>query len=483
MSKASGGDFVGGPTAKIKRPTKIVLIFVVGLLFVVLPIVSEQKALAPIIWFLDGERDDVSSANLSHLVMGISNRTSSPALQAKPEQDDVGSGSKATRDAIPNQIDRYFDELPHNVSDTQWIRDYFHWHRGVREEFVDVQLFEDPRGPNMTILYLDPRDQGGGLTDRMKSLGHVLKRAHEQRRLLLFKWYDSPLNLESFLVPSLLNFTVPSHPSTETPELLRAAYEELGQGRIILCKFVNQLGNYHYPYGVIWNALFKPSAQVQAAIDHTKSALGLVSGKYDAVHCRIGHPAFRGKSKYDNEMDRKRDQEGGFKFEGVNRVSTMKVALHGIQCVRWAAEAHNFTQQLNRSTIYFYADSADLVKAVVAPESWNARGDEQLSLVQELKNVGSENKVVGRKNAAITHIQNRNKETPISAFRSTFVDLYIAAGARCIAMGVGRFAYMAAKISGTACWTRHQTPPSSVAGQWGMTLMSREVPTCPIGTS
>jgi hypothetical protein len=73
---------------------------------------------------------------------------------------------------------------------------------------------------------------------------------------------------------------------------------------------------------------------------------------------------------------------------------------------------------------------------------------------------------------------------------NTFVDLYIASTARCISMGLGRFAYLAAKISSSSlddddlCWTRHIA--NGVVGigvirQWGMgQIMYKEVPKCPV---
>jgi hypothetical protein len=45
---------------------------------------------------------------------------------------------------------------------------------------------------------------------------------------------------------------------------------------------------------------------------------------------------------------------------------------------------------------------------------------------------------------------------PPEAYVSTFIDLYIAASARCIAFGVGNFGYLAAKISGTNCVVLHE---------------------------
>ena len=42
-------------------------------------------------------------------------------------------------------------------------------------------------------------------------------------------------------------------------------------------------------------------------------------------------------------------------------------------------------------------------------------------------------------------------------FYGSFVDLLIGAHARCVAHGVGNYAYFAAKLSGTHCGYLHQT--------------------------
>ena len=46
-----------------------------------------------------------------------------------------------------------------------------------------------------------------------------------------------------------------------------------------------------------------------------------------------------------------------------------------------------------------------------------------------------------------------NESIPVSwnAYAGTFVDLYIAIQARCLALGVGNFAVLAVQISGSRC--------------------------------
>lgn len=395
---------------------------------------------------------------------------------------------------LSQQIDEYFENLSgnYNSSDTQWIQEYLHWHAEARQAFPDQKLLDDLEAPRLLIAYLDPAKQGGGLTDRMKGLGHLVRLAFENQQVLLLKWYDAPVPLEAFLEPHLLNFTLPAHPNTTTPEKLKEAYgTDAANQKVTLTKFNNQLGNYLHPYGVLWHALFEPAAPIRKAIDSSRATLGLQPGLYDAVHCRIGHPAYFDKKSYDSKADKVQ----GYNFKGTHRVRAMTTAIRGIQCSQWLAQQQQQQQQLSPPShlllakgnttntngsvpIYFYADSADLVRTVLVPTSLDAKGADQEALVEQLTLLRNESRIVGRLDAEVAHLQSRQNNTSYEAYASTFVDLYLASQARCVSMGVGRFAYMAAKISGTSCWTRHQVPSRAVGARWGMTLMSREVPKC-----
>ena len=442
-------------------------VFGVCSLLVLLPMVTEYKSLSPLLWNLEQHERD-------------GNITASPT--ASPISADIALGlaneSPSNLDSQHSQIDVYFEALPPIDPEISWIRKYLHWHANLRAQYPDTQLIDDANGPKLMIVYLDPKNQGGGLTDRMKSLGHLLQICHKEERLMLLKWYDAPHSLESFLVPHLLNFTVPSHNKTDYPEKLIESFGG-SEGRIKIQKFVNQLGQYLNPYGVIWHAIFRPSPTVQDSLSETMSSLGLSEGRFDVVHCRLGHPAYRDKTSYDS----KTDKDKGYNFAGVNRVRAISTAMKGIRCSKKLALEHIDSSKGKDSEntsvpIYFYADSAELVKTIVEPSSLKPGDDSQKAVLEELKTLASATKIVGRTEVKVAHLDRRSNNTSLDAFVSTFVDLYVASKARCVSMGVGRFAYMAAKISGTTCWIRHQVPSSSVGARWGMTIMSREVPKC-----
>lgn len=387
-------------------------------------------------------------------------------------------------------IRKYFETLDnHNNNNDdeeekiQWIQDYLYWHADMRRTYPDTQLLDHPQAPKVAIMYMDPAVHQGGLTDRMKGIGHLLKHCHEEERVLFLKWYDAPLSLEAFLMPHLFNWTLPSpHPNVTTPERLRAAFEKSNNTteddsvrRVRLYRFTNQLGNYLHPYGTIWNAYFQPSTAVQQTFDEALATLGFVPGKYDAIHLRLGHPAYRNKKSYNAQVDR----DTGYNFKGINRVRAISTAIHAIACSKWSVN-ESFADTKNAFPVYFYSDSSDLVKTVVAPSSMKPGTEEQETALSKLSNTTGHSNIFGRSTGPVAHLENRNNETSLEAYANTFVDLYLAIHARCLTIGVGRFAYMAAKISGTTCWTRHQTPSREVSSQWGMTRMIQEVPECPI---
>ena len=410
----------------------------------------------------------------------------------------VDSRTKDHDDYFRSATYNYFKALPaEQKEELQWIQDYLLWHESVRQQFPGTELLLNKDAPMLMIVYLDSKTTGG-LTDRMMGIGHALKRAHKEQRILLLKWHDIPLQLEAFLVPRLFNWTLPNHPDVSTPERMIEAYGK-NHTRIKLTNFI-KLGYYLKPFGFIWNAFFRPSPMVQKMLDEAYENLGFMPGQYDAVHCRVGHPAFKNKKKdHDPEADRGK----GYVFEGENKILAISTAVHGIQCSKWLAEHHYGMQQQSSQTnntaaaafpVYFYADSSDLVRTIVTPNSHNTTTPEEQALLAILSNTTTESfKVVGRPDVPIAHISPLKKkegesqnQTSLSsrqvAFANTFVDLYFGVNARCVTMGVGRFAYMATQISATKCRSRHQTPSRKVSLQWGMKLMNRDVPLCPVPT-
>lgn len=384
-----------------------------------------------------------------------------PSLSIELRRNTTSTGS--TPISLTHQIDSYFAGIS-NGTEIEWFHTYLHWHHQVRTEYPDTELFDNATAPKIVIFYFDPDAHKNGLADRMRSLGHMVQFAFKENRLLLLKWYDAPLPLESFLVPHLMNFTVPDHHTTTRPYLLNSTYvagsvKESQPDRVIYLSFEISTV-FADRYGIYWHALFRPSNAVQKGIDNAMRAMNLVPGEFDATHLRVSHPAFRQQNyaEYIKTNGIGLDEGNQYKFAGRDRTIALRGAVRAIKCTEWIAQEHGFLQenQTSAQKIFFYGDSPDLVKMVVNQSSSLADPNkDETKYIDELRTLRSNIEIVGRRDVQVAHLQNRN-ETSIDAFLSTFVDLYIASYARCIGLGVGRFAFIAGKISGTTCWIRHQ---------------------------
>jgi hypothetical protein len=360
------------------------------------------------------------------------------------------------------------------VDEFAWVDEYAKWHNEMRRLFPDTLILDHPDAPPVLILF---QHQGaGGLTDRFLKLGTILHTCYAIKRVLLIKWYD-PMDLEHFLAPNMFNWTVPNHPNTASIDSLTRSYRmyvkfreshraykvTIHRGRLVKAQ-IQMDPKYEVNVNVYWHACFRPSVLVQSMILQTYSEFGLVPGQYSAIHCRIRHPA------HDNTLNHSATSDySGLVFEGKAREKAILTAIHAIECSNWLS---NHTSE----PVYFYADSEHLVDTVINFNQQNTKDDEN---ERKLHNLASQSRVVGR------HVEypNAHLETlnlTVDAYASTFVDLYIAALARCVSIGVGRFAYFATRLSGTECRATHQLAVSRIASKWGMKEVNQAVPNCPV---
>lgn len=221
------------------------------------------------------------------------------------------------------------------------------------------------------------------------------------------------------------------------------------------------------------------------------TSLQLTPGKFDAVHCRVTHPAFTGMDHSGFNLNAINIKEK-FKFNDNdnNEKLAIEAAIHGIQCVDWihTTTIPTYEQSNETKSIYFFSDSTDLGRTMVQDHTKGLSNLESHDLVSNVTKLQSEFHIVGRPDISVVHLLNNDKKTPSDAFFSTFVDLYIAAYARCLSLGVGNYAYLSAKIKQnhnddddpTICWVRHQLVPQRVAKNWGMLQSTTEIPTCSI---
>jgi hypothetical protein len=180
-------------------------------------------------------------------------------------------------------------------------------------------------------------------------------------------------------------------------------------------------------------------------------SLGLEAGKYSATHCRVRHPG----RFMDNIATGKNGSEAdvsGLPWHGPNKEMALASATRALLCTQWLSKS-------TEEPVYFYSDSEDLVQQLLVEQNQIQTGaTPTFAENNETKTGRKRQSVLKTTTLAVRDVSkwptahlDRQVGLPAEAYVSTFVDLYIAASARCIAFGVGNFGYLAAKISGTKC--------------------------------
>jgi hypothetical protein len=407
----------------------------------------------------------------------------------------------------------------------QWIQNYVAWHQEMRAKFPGSSLVTDPTAPKLLVRTCF--NKCGGLHDRLGKLPWDLYLANQTNRILLLHWCF-PAPLETFLIPNLLDWTLPhgllktptsnnkktcpetvqkireffeGHASEKRPgadfwnrsldsAILRAKNDtEFLQTKILRHELLGmdfdlskRLQALHETdmlstepsFGTIFfDVFFQPSPELQVALNQAMQQLPpqlLETGQYSAAHCRVRHPkatppGARGKVEKAGGADK-----WGLLFDGMEKDYAIATANKAIQC------AQKHLQQPDEP-IYFYADSEDLVRYMPtlypswssSPSSLGQHETTKTNYTPSLRtgrspldstqnhhqNVSAVQLVTRTITGENLHIDRQEANDP-AQFYGTFVDLWIAAHARCVAFGVGNYAYFAYKLSGTSCGLRYQ---------------------------
>jgi hypothetical protein len=391
-----------------------------------------------------------------------------------------------------------------------WIQNYLQWHQEQRLKFPGNKLFTDPAAPKLLIRTC--YQLCGGLHDRLGKLPWDLYLANQTGRVLLMNWCH-PAPLQEFLLPNLLDWTVPLEQevyhnattcqSTEKSltdffdkdmhanrpradfwtvhldNALQRATTGKYKGRKILRhrilgdeaefkKRMVALGerdviDWTPTFGKIFWIFFRPSPGVQKELDTVFTELDLQPGHYSAVHCRVRHPKAqskqfsKGKTSAPGGADRV-----GLLWEGASRDYAVETAVHALQCGQTILPSPSSNN--NKEPIYFYSDSEDLVR-FMSDElkdpvflKANASLIESNPVHKAARQVvqSSLSRIVGRPSSTENlHIDRQGGYEP-AAYYGSFVDLLIGAQSRCVTYGVGNYALFASKISGSNCRLQHQ---------------------------
>jgi hypothetical protein len=366
-----------------------------------------------------------------------------------------------------------------------WITDYFAWHNQMRQQFPDKEIYEHDDAPKVLLKYCKWLDRVicGGLYDRMATIPKMLYVANQTNRVLLIKWYV-PTKLETFLLPVAINWTAPDHDRLRSQNFFRNNLQKpkypknqtflswasekpaVEEHMLVVHREANPFDlkkellaldetdtvENTSTFGILWRAMFRPAPLVQDEIDATMKSLGLESGKYSATHCRVRHP---GRFVDNLALGKNGSQAdvSGLPWHGPNKEMALASATRALKCTQWLSKS-------TEEPVYFYSDSEDLVHQLLVEQNQIKTGTTPTLLAEnnETKAARKRLSVLRTTKLSVRDVSkwptahlDRQLGLPAEAYVSTFVDLYIAASARCIAFGVGNFGYLAAKISGTKC--------------------------------
>jgi hypothetical protein len=221
-------------------------------------------------------------------------------------------------------------------------------------------------------------------------------------------------------------------------------------------------------FGRIFQMFFRPSAGLQQALVDTASRLDLRPFQYSAAHCRVRHP----KAIPSKDLSLAKPDTQGKGPGGPDRLGLLWVGAARDYAIETANRAVSCTKQVvpdkidkQGELIYFYSDSEDLVRFMTSDIYNQTFLSNNHTLIEESKAIQlaigiagslSDRSLVGRQVEGEMNLHiDRQKGYATHLYYGSFIDLLIAAKARCIVFGVGNYALFAAKLSNTDCRYRH----------------------------
>ena len=201
----------------------------------------------------------------------------------------------------------------------KWVTEYYRWHQD-QLRIINPNNWDQHKYLILRCLKRDSNCKGA--SDRLQPIPLILLASarSEHPRLLFIQW-EQPFALEEFLVPNLINWTLPSWLDerlqplrTEQVQLLhkrtfldnlavhqnktvleaggRARYGQ-DHGARIFNRYTKRRDGYNPNYTFqaiyhnLWESLFQPSLPVQKQIDSTMKRLGFNPNQYSAMHMRL----------------------------------------------------------------------------------------------------------------------------------------------------------------------------------------------------
>eukprot|EP00557_Chaetoceros_sp_GSL56_P007590 CAMPEP_0176499522 /NCGR_PEP_ID=MMETSP0200_2-20121128/12975_1 /TAXON_ID=947934 /ORGANISM="Chaetoceros sp., Strain GSL56" /LENGTH=632 /DNA_ID=CAMNT_0017897953 /DNA_START=23 /DNA_END=1924 /DNA_ORIENTATION=- len=469
-------------------------------------------------------KNDVDDVLLPPLPTNVIGRTNKNAKEKYNISENNDEHQQGTNHFSPPQI-LHFLKAATELEDglPTFLIQYLKWHNAMRQKFPGRQIMQHPEAPNIIIRYTNgpsSLENGGGLYDRLAAnfLGDFLW-ACANRRVLLYLWHH-PRPLTDFLAPNHMDWTVPQNggggvleldeddgDSTTAPTSTNSTRKQrnfiithrvnddtLANTKIILYNSPRGLVDVHWEkynatvplpiaFSKLWNYMFKPNDYVAKILNQFWDEHP--PGMYSASHIRLLHPSFYDfkNAKVSGWIE---DEQLPWTFE------TMKVTLpptiHALRCAATAQE--NMTN--TTSGIYLFSDWITIVQQLQEVSHNNSihtaaavevgEGiDSFLNtwVAEKMKHIYLlDNILLLEHGGEVAHLKTPNQT--MQAYASSFIDIYIAAAAKCLSYGLGRFGYLASLIGGHSCLNRHQHPNEYNIKRWNMWESVKGAPLCTV---
>jgi len=365
-----------------------------------------------------------------------------------------------------------------------WLQEYVKWHGEER-----MKAKNDPDYPiKYLVITCLKGEKCGGFADRMRPLPFLLLLAANTKRVFLIKW-TKPHDLSEFLVPPKAGLDWRATPEFDNvlqdpfhtrgnvyygcsqlrPELRgKLAYrscvdvihtsEDIQYFRLRITNdhgFLNSLNNFfmtqsynhtgidfprHHAkfsdvFGLIFRVMFEPVEPIANSTSQTMAKLGLKPYQYISAHVRARYPTSGLKSVSDNA---KIDKDGGFLFSTNERLREYAVELSAktVQCISDTTSTDYpifFASDSNDTSAYMVEHSTEILKSA----------QEIVSIVRDVEPL---------------HLDVDNMEvSEPSDFYSTFEDILILGGSKCIAYGDGSYGLLGIALIGNECYAHYES--------------------------
>ena len=190
----------------------------------------------------------------------------------------------------------------------QWMKDYFAWHRGQKEQMTEHNW---RNFKYIVMICLQGDTKCGGTSDRLRPLPFIVRVAAETKRVLLIKW-ETPASLESFLLPPFggvdwrtPNFMDPFLRSdgVKASSIARLVNVAAGMEKIVKSTIQSQdYGSEYYDkrgeitgdgpssyqrhYRDCWYSFFTPVPEIANTIEKELARMKLVPGEFAVAYLR-----------------------------------------------------------------------------------------------------------------------------------------------------------------------------------------------------